>query len=342
VNASENNESLPLDQTPSPNDSDKSPIELTIQDQDSGKRVDAFLAELYPGHSRTYLSKSIKNDQASLNGLPVKPSTILKAGERLIFLPPIPKLEIRPIAPIPLPLNIIHQDQDIIVINKQADLAVHPAESHFAPTLADGLLFLEAGLAEVGDPERPGLVHRLDKDTTGAMVVARNVAAYEILVKAFHDREVGKTYLAFVRGPIPDSGRIDQPISRNPRQRHKMQAGPEYGRVATSLFKVVKRFPRTGVALVSIALLTGRTHQARVHLAHLGFPILADRVYGKKNETLGQEFPALEPLLKRQFLHARRLVIPHPAGGRRIFWAPWPEDFKDLLKELLRLEKESL
>jgi 23S rRNA pseudouridine1911/1915/1917 synthase len=316
-------------------------IELTIAAPDSGRRLDALLAGICPGFSRSLLAKSIKAGLASLDGQSAKPSTLVRTGQRLIFRPI--EQEDTELLPVPgLDLDVLYQDGDIFVINKHAGLTVHPGAGQAGTTLAGALLALDPGLSQVGPSGRPGLVHRLDKDTSGVMVIARNAKALEFLTMAFAGREVEKRYLAFVKGQIPDSGRIDTPIGRHPTLRHKMRASQAAGRTASTIFKVVKRFPLTGLSLVLITLLTGRTHQARVHLASIGAPVLADPVYGRAPGSLATNFPSLAPLLGRQFLHARRLAIPHPnLGSRLIFRAPWPSDFLALLRELLSLEKTS-
>jgi 23S rRNA pseudouridine1911/1915/1917 synthase len=173
------------------------------------------------------------------------------------------------------------------------------------------------------------------------MAIARNQAAFDFLSHAFAERQVGKLYLAFVSGQIQGSGQIDAPIGRHPTLRHKMAAGVRDGRKSRSLYRVICKFPRTGLSLVSVTLLTGRTHQARVHLSSIGAPVLADPCYGKGLGPLAKSHPSLAPLLTRQFLHARRLAIPHPSGDTMTFRAPWPQDFLRLLEELRRLERET-
>jgi 23S rRNA pseudouridine1911/1915/1917 synthase len=190
------------------------------------------------------------------------------------------------------------------------------------------------------------LVHRLDKDTSGVLVVARTQSTLDFLSKAFKSRLVYKRYLAFVTGQIPDCGRIDSPIGRHSTQRHKMKAAqsgsnadyPINPKEATTLFRTVKRFPKTSLALVSVRLLTGRTHQARVHLASIGAPVLADPLYGRPLKAISKAYPCLEGLLKRQFLHARCIRLPHPNGGKVTFKSPWPRDFLDLLAEIIKIE----
>jgi 23S rRNA pseudouridine1911/1915/1917 synthase len=306
--------------------------------QFAGRRLDLLLAELRPDRSRASLARAVAAGCATLDGRPAKPSTPVKAGQILAFSlpgPPNPNLEPAP----EIVLKVLHQDEQILVVDKPARLTVHPGAGLTGPTLAAALLALEPGLADVGPPSRPGLVHRLDKDTSGALIVARTPQALEFLSRAFAERQVDKTYLAFVGGQPPDEGLIELAVGRHPTKRSRMAAGLPGGRPAKTFFKVLRRFFRTNVALASLDLHTGRTHQARVHMAAVGTPVLADPVYGTSTRALVRAHPSLAGLLGRQFLHARRLAAPHPAGGRMSFQAPWPEDFIKLLKELLRLEK---
>ena len=208
------------------------------------------------------------------------------------------------------------------------------------PTLAGALLSYDPALASVGPPSRPGLVHRLDKDTSGVMAAARTPEALISLSEAFALRLVDKAYLALVWGDPPDSGRIDSPIGRHPSKRTKMMAGSPCGKPASTIFRVLRRFPAAGAALVHLRLLTGRTHQARVHLASIGAPVMADPLYGPPKRQLSKKLPSIAPLMARQMLHARRLGLPHPKdGARMIFRAPWPEDFKRLLAALEGIER---
>jgi 23S rRNA pseudouridine1911/1915/1917 synthase len=276
---------------------------------------------------------------ASLDGQQVKPGTLVHVGQRLIFQPPKPSVSSQN-PETDIKLDILYQDDDILVINKSAGLIVHPPIADYSgPTLAGALLALNADLPKAAPSGWPGLVHRLDKNTSGVMVTAKSQTAMDFLVKAFANRMVDKRYLAFVNGQLPDNGEIDSPIGRHPTLRHKMRTGLAGDRPSRSLFRVIRRFPKTGLALVSITLLTGRTHQARVHLASIRAPVLADPIYGKNQRELIKSHPSLKPLLTRHFLHARRLTIPHPSGGHLTFRAPWPLDFRKLLDELLRLEK---
>jgi 23S rRNA pseudouridine1911/1915/1917 synthase len=309
-----------------------------VDENRAGRRLDVLLAELVPGSSRALLARAIRNGLATLDGKGAKPSAAVRAGQILVYEPA--RVEKGP-SPVPgkIPVGVIFRDGDLLVIDKPAGLAVHPGAGFSGPTLVDALLFSFPELAGVGPPDRPGIVHRLDRVTSGVMCVAGTERALAFLTRAFADRRVHKRYLAFVRGDIPDRGRIDSPIGRHPTLRHRMRAGNPDGREASTLFRTVRRFPASGVSLVLVTLLTGRTHQARVHLASVGAPVLGDPVYGKAPGTLVKRCPSLAPFLGRQMLHARTIAFPHPSGGRVAFSAPWPDDFRDLLKELLRLER---
>jgi 23S rRNA pseudouridine1911/1915/1917 synthase len=303
----------------------------------AGRRLDALLAELRPEISRSLAAKLIRAGRALLDGRPFKPSLAARPGQILSLRPPEP--ESGGLDPTPgLALDVLHSDPDLLVINKPPGLVVHPGAGSPGPTLASALLAHDPALAGVGPPTRPGLVHRLDKDTSGVLAVARNQATLEFLGRAFASRLVDKSYLALVGGAIESSGRIDAPIDRHPVQRKKMRAGSPGGKPASTIFRVLRRFPATGTALVHLRLLTGRTHQARVHLASIGAPILADPVYGRPKRLLTGPHPELIPWMGRQLLHARRLGIPWPDGVRRSFRAPWPADLLGMLAALDEIE----
>ena len=319
--------------------SNRPKVTLPVSETSAGRRLDALVAELFPEISRSLASKLAREGEALLDGRKCKPSTIVKSGQILSLSPPAPT----PPTPAPAPdvaLDVIYSDDELLVINKPAGLTVHPGAGVSGPTLAGALLARDPNLASIGAPARPGLVHRLDKDTTGVMAVARSARAFELLSEAFALRKVIKSYLALVIGKLPDSGRVESSISRHPALRTKMMAGSPSGKPAITIFRVLRRFPATGAALVQLRILTGRTHQARVHLASIGAPVLADLLYGSPKKALIKKHPSLSPFLGRQMLHARRLTIPYPEGSRSTFRAPWPDDFLALIKELERLEGE--
>ena len=303
---------------------------------EAGERLDKVLSGRLPDYSRSQLARLIKDGLVQLDGRPVlKPSTAVTFGAVILAGRPAPPLA--SLAPDPgLALDIIYEDDHILVVNKPWGLLIHPASGPGGPTLAGGLLARDPRLEEIGVPFRPGLVHRLDRDTSGVVVTARTEPALRRLAAAFSRRETLKRYLAFVRGrPRPERGLVDLPIGRHPSLRHKMAAGRADGRAALTFYRLLRHFPETGLSLLLLTLVTGRTHQARVHLAALGCPVLADPVYSRGVGDLTRRPPRLAPFCGRQLLHARRLTINHPATGRPMtFRAPWPPDFLGLWGEL--------
>jgi 23S rRNA pseudouridine1911/1915/1917 synthase len=257
------------------------------------------------------------------------------AGERLFADPPEPAAcEVRP-EPIAVP--ILHEDTDLVVVDKPAGLVVHPAPGHPGGTLVNALLHHCGDLAGIGGVRRPGIVHRLDRGTSGVMVVAKNDAAHLALAAQFHDHTVERVYLAFVRGvPGAEAGRVERAIGRHPRDRKRMSVAARHGRPARTAWRVRTRWPRAGAALLEVRPETGRTHQIRVHLASVGLPLLGDPVYGRGGR---QKARALAPALTRPALHAAVLGFDHPVSGARLhFEAPLPEDLVALREELARRE----
>ena len=315
-------------------------ISFTVSLKEAGQRLDVILSDRRPDFSRSQLARQAKEGLVLVDGRPAKAASILNSGQAVICpSPQAPTTELKPEPEVEL--ESIYEDDDILVINKDWGLAVHPAPGYHGPTVAGGLLAKDQNLSEVGERFRPGLVHRLDKDTSGVLITARNEKTLRILAETFSRRETVKRYLAFVKGrPKVQRGLIDSPVGRHPTQRHKMAAGVQGGRPAKTFWRLLKYFPETGVSLIMLTLITGRTHQARVHLQSLGTPVLADQVYSRGEAELVKAFPELSPLLRRQLLHARSLAIAHPANGRPMtFRAPWPVDFIELLKTLLNIER---
>ncbi|MDR0882407.1 MAG: RluA family pseudouridine synthase [Candidatus Adiutrix sp.] len=315
-------------------------ITFTVRPPEEKRRLDVVLAARYPAFSRTQLARLAKEGQVRLDDQPARARASLAAGQTVTFPPPQAPLTDWPPEP-EVRLEIIYEDDQILVVNKPWGLAVHPAPGYRGPTLTGGLLARDGQLAEVGERHRPGLVHRLDKDTSGVLVTAKTETALRSLAASFSRRETKKCYLALVRGrPARGRGQVELPIGRHPTQRHKMAAGAGRERPARTIYRVLRHFPAPGVSLVMLQLVTGRTHQARVHLQSLGTPVLADPVYSRGVADLASRFPQLAPGLNRQMLHARRLTISHPATGRPVtFRAPWPPDFLNIFRELLKLEK---
>ena len=309
---------------------------FTVSPAESGKRLDKVLSGRRPDFSRAQLARLIKDGLVRLDGqMVLKPSATVTAGA--VVLAPRPEPPRTELAPDPgLTLDILYEDDHILVVNKPWGLLVHPASGPAVPTLAGGLLARDPRLSEVGARLRPGLVHRLDRDTSGVLVTAKTEPALRRLAEAFSRRETVKRYLAFVRGrPRPEQGLVDLPIGRHQSLRHKMAAGRTGGRPARTIYRLLRHFPETGLSLMLLTLVTGRTHQARVHLAAMGCPVLADQVYSRGADDLIRKHPGLAPFCDRQMLHARRLTLSHPETGQSLtFRAPWPPDFLGLWREL--------
>jgi 23S rRNA pseudouridine1911/1915/1917 synthase len=287
-----------------------------------GERLDVFLSRAVAGLSRSQARRLIDDGLVTVDGTPERPSYRLPGGARVAAtLPPTEETEA---AAERIPLTVIYQDEDVIVVDKPPGLTVHPAPGHRSGTLVNALLALDPGLAALRDRIRPGIVHRLDRDTSGLLVVARNEGARDGLIRQLKQREVSKTYLALVQDvPQPPQGTIEAPIGRHPRNRKKM-AVVAGGREAETRYRL--RETVDGFALLEVEPVTGRTHQIRVHLAAIGHPVVGDAVYGKRSEFVG-----------RQFLHAWRLAFDLPSSGRRVeFESPLPADLRAALARLRR------
>jgi len=314
------------------------PIFLTVAEPDQGGRLDKFLAD-HTEFSRARLGRWLKDGLVQVNDRPRPASYRVRPGDRVSLTVPPP--EPTGLAPQALPLDILYEDRDIILVNKPPGLVVHPAPGHRGGTLLNALVHHCPDLAEVGDLGRPGLVHRLDKDTSGVLVAAKTALAHASLTRQFHDREVEKTYMALVWGRFDRrSGTVDQEIGRHPTARQKMSAHPRRGKNAVTHWRVVQEYPGP-LTFVELSPKTGRTHQLRVHLAMLGHPVVGDAAYGGgatrfKGTPLLQD---LRPLVTRQLLHARRLRLAHPASGETISGeAPLPADFQVVLDFLENLQ----
>ncbi len=310
----------------------------TLTVTESGTRLDRYVSDHLPELSRTAVQRLIDDAQIRVDGIAHKASYRVQVGETItVRVPPpepaIPKAEA-------IPLDILYEDGDLIVINKPAGMVVHPAAGHEAGTLVNAILAHCPHLS-VGGVERPGIVHRLDSDTSGIMVVAKNDAAMRDLQAQFKSRRVHKTYLALVEGHVkPPRGKIDAPIGRDPKHRQKMavipipptpfpdrEGGWGLGRRARDAVTIYRALATPGgYTLVEAEPQTGRTHQIRIHLAFLGFPVVADAVYGKKKNALG---------LTRQFLHAWKITFTLPRDGRAVsFVAPLAEELRGVLEDL--------
>jgi len=309
---------------------------IEVVDAQAGRRLDRLAAELVPECSRAFAARMIRRGDLRVNGQPAKPAYRVIAGDILTACKPAP--EPARYGPEPIPLDIIFEDAALIVVNKPAGLVVHPAPGHPAGTLVNGLLHHCPELQAREDAHRPGIVHRLDKDTSGVMVVAKNRVAHEALARQFKQRSVAKRYLAIVRGRLSGAeGCITLPIGRHPTARKQMSTVTRKARAAETHWQCIEQFE--AAALLALELKTGRTHQIRVHCAAMHHPIIGDPVYGGRRQFSDPK--ARAPLARqlaavsRQMLHAWRLAFDHPLDGRRCaFEAPLPQDMQNLLQRL--------
>ena len=306
-------------------------LTFRVDEENVDSRLDSYLASRIPNWSRSRLQRLIENDDVLVNGKTSKASYKLRNQDEIEVELVTPASEA--FTPEDIPIDIVYEDESLLVVNKPAGLVVHPAASIHSGTLANALAFhfhkLPAGSAAV----RPGIVHRLDRDTSGLLVVAKTESAMEALADQFRDRTVFKSYVALVHGRVqPASGVIDQPIARDPSNRTRM-AVVRGGRTALSLYKVRQPFQR--FTLLDVELKTGRTHQIRVHLAWLRHPVVGDETYGGGRDNTIQNAKLRTEVRKlgRQFLHAEKLAITHPATGKRLeFQAPLPVELEELLQ----------
>ncbi|MFL5352515.1 RluA family pseudouridine synthase [Archangium sp.] len=296
-----------------------------------GERLDQYLTRTFPDLTRSRIQGLIEAGHASVDGKPAKVALRLKGGELLTLTIPAPVAAV-PVAE-ELPLTVLHEDRELVVVDKAAGMVVHPGAGHASGTLVNALLHRVKDLAGVGGELRPGIVHRLDKDTTGCMVVAKHEKSLVALQKAFKTREVEKTYLALVHGaPKAAEARIETLYGRHPVNRQRFTGKVKEGKPAITVYRVLETFD--GAALVEVDLLTGRTHQIRAHLAEAGHPLLCDSMYGAGRKAKGRADEAQE-VLGRQALHAWKLAFPHPRTGKVLHVeAPLPADFKAALKVL--------
>jgi 23S rRNA pseudouridine1911/1915/1917 synthase len=307
-----------------------------VQEKDTGLRLDQFLARCMPDTSRARLQESIRSGEVRVNGAPGKPSQRLRAGERIELVRPAP-----PPAPLrrafaeDIPLQILYEDDLLAAVNKPAGMTVHAGAGASRGTLVNALLYNLERLSGVGGPLRPGIVHRLDRLTSGVLLVAKTDAAHRYLAEQFSRRQVRKTYLALVHARQPPKAgrevlierrawrRLEMPIRRDRRRRVRMTARAREGRAAVTDFRVLEQFP--GFAWLELRIHTGRTHQIRVHLSTAGHPVVGDTLYGAPSQ----------PALRRVFLHARMIVCPHPATGRELtVRAPLPPELEMHLARL--------
>jgi len=313
-------------------------IELRVGPEDAGRRLDKVLARHTEEFSRSFLQRLVRDGAASVNGTPKKPSHRVRDGDRIALQ--IPSMPSGRVEAENVPLPILHEDDDFIVIDKPAGMVVHPTRAGAGGTLANALMFHCSRLSDVNTPLRPGIVHRLDRDTTGVIVAAKTNFAHGGLAAQFEQRTVRKEYLAVVEGVVDrDEDLIETRIQRDPRVRERMRVTFTDGRRAVTRYEVEERYSRHTVLRVFPR--TGRTHQIRVHLRHVGHPIVADAVYGRGDacfagDLVGEKRSQGEdPLIARQALHARRIELDHPRTGARVqFEAPVPGDINRLRQAL--------
>lgn len=298
---------------------------LKVEKNDQGKRIDKYLAVKFDDLSRSFIQKLIAEKEITVNGKAVDKSYTIAAGDFIEITVAEKESEVKAVA---MELDIVYEDQDIIVINKNADRVVHPAPGHYDDTIVNALLAHVDNLSAINGVKRPGIVHRLDKDTSGLLIAAKNDKSHKELARQFKERSVEKYYYALIEGNLAyEKGKIDAPIGRDPNNRKKMAVRKHRSKNAVSRFKIIEEFKNH--TLVEVKIETGRTHQIRVHFAYLGHPVVGDKKYGSKN-SLNAE---------RQLLHARRLIILHPTKGEKMeFKAELKSDFKDVLE---RLRKEA-
>jgi 23S rRNA pseudouridine1911/1915/1917 synthase len=298
---------------------------LTADEESAGTRVDVVLAE-FSGVSRAQIRRWIDANRVLVDGDPVRASRKLALGE-VIEARPLESV-VMALTPEPIDLRVLHEDEDLIVIDKPAGLVVHPAPGHPSGTLVNALLHHCDDLAGIGGVLRPGIVHRLDRGTSGVLVAAKNDATHQGLARQFAEHSIDRVYRTLVRGvPRADEGRIDRPIGRHPRDRKRMSVETRSGRPSITNWRVHRRFRESGVCELEIRPETGRTHQIRVHLSAAGLPVVGDIVYGRARGR--------DALLGRPALHAEHLGFEHPGTGRRMgFDAVMPDDLLEFMADL--------
>ena len=300
---------------------------MTLFPDIPGERLDAYLARAVEGLTRSAAQRLIEENCVLRNGKPAKKNDKLNIGDAVEVT--IPEVKETEIVPTDIPLDIVYEDEDVLVINKPKGRVVHPAAGHQDDTLVNGLLFSKAGeLSGINGELRPGIVHRIDKDTSGLLAVAKNDLAHTVLASQLKDHSMARTYDCVVCGNLKeDSGTVDAPIGRHPSDRKKMCVTPRNSKEAVTHWEVVKRY--RGYTHIRCKLETGRTHQIRVHMAYIGHPILGATVYGHKKKELSQE---------SQCLHAGILCFSHPRDGHPVMvMADLPEYFKEVIAKLEKM-----
>ncbi len=297
-------------------------IEVVVTEEDKGKRLDAFLSEFFEDATRSYIQKLIDNQNVSIDGKnKTKSGNKLKGKEKIIVK--IPEDEVLEVLPEDIPIDIVYEDEYMVVINKDPGVIVHPAQGFYTGTLVNAVLFHIKDLSTINGVIRPGIVHRLDKDTSGLIVIAKNDVAHVKLTQMFKDKTIEKRYLCICKGNFKnDSGRIETLIGRDPRDRKKMAVVSENGKIAISNYEVIDSVPN--FSLVEVGIETGRTHQIRVHMKSLNHPIVGDTTYGTTTD-----------IAKRQMLHSYYLKMNHPITEKElVIVGDLKKDFVDVLKKL--------
>ncbi|HEY7189585.1 MAG TPA: RluA family pseudouridine synthase [Vicinamibacterales bacterium] len=312
-------------------------IDFSVPAEFDGQRIDRFLVSVLADYSRSQIQKLIADGHVTVHRgaadrpLPTpKSNLVVREADRITV--DTPAVEPSALSAEALPLDILYQDSDLAVLNKPAGMVIHPSAGHASGTLVNALLHHLSDLSGVGGERRPGIVHRLDRGTSGVMVIAKNDLAHQELARQFHDREVEKEYIALVWGVVQAGRRIDAAIGRDPANRQKMSARAKHAREAVT--RITRAHHMPGLTLCQVAIHTGRTHQIRVHLSAIGHPIVGDALYGGVHRRVPGDIRAVQRLT-RPFLHAARLAFTHPRDQRRMqFVAPLPEDLEDVLNDL--------
>ena len=297
---------------------------IQITDEESGERIDALLSRKFAALSRSLIQKCMEAGTVTVNGKPVKKNARANAGDEIVFA--FPETEALPVEPQDIPLDVVYEDEDIIIVNKARGMVVHPAPGHPDGTLVNALLYrCGDSLSGIGGVQRPGIVHRIDKDTSGLIAVAKNDFAHQGLSAQLSDHSLCREYVAVVNGSFREErGVVDRPIGRHPVDRKRMAVTEKNSKRAVTHWEILENY--RGYSLVLCRLETGRTHQIRVHMASIGHPLLGDGLYGAKCPDKG---------LEGQCLHARRLRLIHPRTGEELqFEAPLPDYFNEILARL--------
>lgn len=297
-------------------------LEIKVEEKDKGKRLDAFLNEFFEDATRSYIQKLIDNENVVIdNKSKTKSGNKLKGKEMIVVK--IPEDEVLEVLPEDIPIDIVYEDNDMVIINKDPGVIVHPAQGYYNGTLVNAILYHIKDLSSINGVIRPGIVHRLDKDTSGLIVIAKNDIAHVKLTDMFKDKTIEKRYVCICKGNFKNmSGRIETLIGRDSKDRKKMAVVSENGKIAITNYEVIDSVQ--GFSLVDVGIETGRTHQIRVHMKSLNHPILGDEVYGSSSE-----------LIKRQMLHSYYLKLNHPITGKEmVVLGKLKEDFKDVAKRL--------